>query len=912
MTGIVELVDGNWLLRDQAGNEYLLGAEATPPYAEPGMTGTVELVDGHWIIRDDSGLGYIVRIRDNGEYADASFAYAEPGMSGTISLVDGLWLLKDDAGFEYLLGAEASPTYIEPGMEGTVELVDGHWLLRDGAGNEYLLGAEVFSPYAEPGMIGTIELVDGHWVLRDGTGNEYLLGAEVSPPYAEPGMIGTVELVDGHWLLRDGAGNEYLLGVEVSHPYAEPGMAGTIELVDGHWVLRDGTGNEYLLGAEVFSPYAEPGMIGTIELVDGHWVLRDGTGNEYLLGAEVSTPYAEPGMIGTVELVDGHWLLRDGAGNEYLLGAEVSPPYAEPGMIGTIELVDGHWVLRDGTGNEYLLGAEVSSPYAEPGMAGTIELVDGHWVLRDGTGNEYLLGAEVSPLYAEPGMIGTIELVDGHWVLRDGAGNEYLLGAEVFSPYAEPGMIGTIELVDGHWVLRDGTGNEYLLGAEVSPPYAEPGMIGTIELVDGHWVLRDGADATYLIPVAPEAMAALLEPYPLTDSADASIPYAEPGMAGTIELVDGHWVLRDGADATYLIPVAPETMAALLEPYLTDSADVSIPYAEPGMRGTIALVEGHWVLKDSADATYLIPVAPEAMAALLEPYLTDSADASIPYAEPGMSGTIELVEGHWTLKDSADTVYLIPFLQETVSRLQEPFFRDRADTVIPYAEPGMSGTIALVEGYWILKDDADTLYLLSSPQEALARLQEARMRDKAEADSAYTDPTLLYLLTGEPRFPDRPEAQDSLPYIEVSPVVLDSPRYLPENEAQLRKIYETILRLETAPNRPPEIIMDLGPVGKELYSGKAADEGSASLLLIKNLSSGKYYLQIGLFDRREALARKLTGLNWVYPYALESTGTSQSPSYKLLVGPVNEGESNALLLRFKRYGYHDAFIRREG
>jgi hypothetical protein len=376
--------------------------------------------------------------------------------------------------------------------------------------------------------------------------------------------------------------------------------------------------------------------------------------------------------------------------------------------------------------------------------------------------------------------------------------------------------------------------------------------------------------------------------------------------------LDGRWVLRDSADAVYLIPAAPAATAALLEPYLTDSADASIPYAEPSMAGRVELVDGRWVLRDSADAVYLIPAAPAATAALLEPYLTDSVDASIPYAEPGMRGTIALVEGYWTLKDSADTVYLIPFLQKTVSRLQEPFFRDRADTVIPYAEPGMKGTIELVEGRWILKDDADTLYLIPSPQEALVRLEEARMRDKAEADSAYIDPILRYLLTGEPRFPDRPEVQDSLPYIEVSPVVLDSPRYLPENEAQLRKIYETILKLETAPDRPPEVIMDLGPVGKELYSGDAADEGNASLLLIKNLSSGKYYLQIGLFDRREALARKLTGLNWVYPYALESTGTSQSPSYKLLVGPVNEGESNALLLRFKRYGYHDAFIRREG
>jgi hypothetical protein len=234
-----------------------------------------------------------------------------------------------------------------------------------------------------------------------------------------------------------------------------------------------------------------------------------------------------------------------------------------------------------------------------------------------------------------------------------------------------------------------------------------------------------------------------------------------------------------------------------------------------------------------------------------------------------------------------------------------------AEASLAYAEPGMTGTVELLEGYWVLRDDADTLYLLPSPQDALARLEEARIRYKAEEDSAYTDPDgLLYLLTGELRFPDRPEALDSLPNIELPPLALDSPAYLPESE--LRKIYDTILGIETAPDRPPEVIMDLGPISKYRHTGEEGGVGKASLLLIKNLSGGKYYLQIGLFDRKEVLAQKLTGLNWAYPYALETAGTSRLPKYKLLVGPVNEGESNALLLRFKRYGYHDAFIRREG
>jgi hypothetical protein len=380
------------------------------------------------------------------------------------------------------------------------------------------------------------------------------------------------------------------------------------------------------------------------------------------------------------------------------------------------------------------------------------------------------------------------------------------------------------------------------------------------------------------------------------NTVDASIPYAEPGMTGTVELADGNWMLRDASGTEYLL-----------------GAEASLAYAEPGMSGTVQLVDGRWVLRDSADVTYLIPAQPETIAGLPEAYFRNTVDASIPYAEPGMTGTVELADGYWMLRDSADVAHLIPFPPESISRLQEVVFRDSADTVIPYAEPGMHGTVALIEGYWVLKDDADTLYLLPSPHDALVRLQDAHVKDEAEADAEYANPDdFFYILTGEPRFSDRPEAMYSPPYIGPPLIALNSPRYTPESETQLRNIYDAILRIESAPDRPPEVIMDLGPIVRDRYTGDVADMNNASLLLIKTVSGGKYYLQIGLFDRREVLAQKLTDLNWAYPYALETAGTLQSPKYKLLVGPVNEGESNALLLRFKRYGYHDAFIRREG
>jgi hypothetical protein len=332
-------------------------------------------------------------------------------------------------------------------------------------------------------------------------------------------------------------------------------------------------------------------------------------------------------------------------------------------------------------------------------------------------------------------------------------------------------------------------------------------------------------------------------------------------------------------------------------PGYRDSVETMLPYAEPGMSGTIELVDGRWILRDYADAEYLLffPYGTD-LVRLLMPGYRDSAETMLPYAEPGMSGTIELVDGRWILRDYADAEYLLPALYLTdivrlryIAAILDARFRESMKMRYPYAKPGAAGTVYLVE---------------------------------ENVDAASDISNLIYILTGEPQFVDRPvvNLDAYMPYPGG-----DTPEFnvvLAGDENSIRNIYNTIVSIESAPNRPPEVVVDLGQIREEqktnilyLLPESAVDTGSsrtASLLLIKRLASGKYYLQIGLFDRKDVLARELTNLNWAYPYALETSGNPQSPMYKLLVGPVNEGEGNALLLRFKRYGYNDAFIRKEG
>jgi cell division septation protein DedD len=79
--------------------------------------------------------------------------------------------------------------------------------------------------------------------------------------------------------------------------------------------------------------------------------------------------------------------------------------------------------------------------------------------------------------------------------------------------------------------------------------------------------------------------------------------------------------------------------------------------------------------------------------------------------------------------------------------------------------------------------------------------------------------------------------------------------------------------------------------------------------VISALERGKYYPQIGAFSRAETVEALILKVGSGYPLAVQNAGAGENPVYRLLIGPVNLGESGALLRRFKSIGYSDAFVR---
>jgi hypothetical protein len=84
-----------------------------------------------------------------------------------------------------------------------------------------------------------------------------------------------------------------------------------------------------------------------------------------------------------------------------------------------------------------------------------------------------------------------------------------------------------------------------------------------------------------------------------------------------------------------------------------------------------------------------------------------------------------------------------------------------------------------------------------------------------------------------------------------------------------------------------------------------------SIPVIKKLEKGRYYVQLGAYDKALALESAVSRVSKVgrsYPLKVNPQG-SKKAMYRLLIGPLNQGEAAAIVERFRRAGWKDAFVR---
>jgi cell division septation protein DedD len=176
--------------------------------------------------------------------------------------------------------------------------------------------------------------------------------------------------------------------------------------------------------------------------------------------------------------------------------------------------------------------------------------------------------------------------------------------------------------------------------------------------------------------------------------------------------------------------------------------------------------------------------------------------------------------------------------------------------------------------------------------------------------------------------PAAPDLAEAAPPEEKTSPPADEPGEAAEEKGLITEAESgTITELTMVPSteRPPEDWYTIPPESvipplsetsapSERDAGIPAESGPApagifSVPVISSLEDGKYYLQLGAYSRADAVEPAISRIGKSYPLVVQNGGNTDRPVYRVLLGPVNLGESGALLERFKSSGYSDAFVR---
>ena len=170
------------------------------------------------------------------------------------------------------------------------------------------------------------------------------------------------------------------------------------------------------------------------------------------------------------------------------------------------------------------------------------------------------------------------------------------------------------------------------------------------------------------------------------------------------------------------------------------------------------------------------------------------------------------------------------------------------------------------------------------------------------ANDAVGETLIITLDIAEERIPEAPKLPDIAPEDYIDPI--DPAAFATEDhtadevwlpaEDYIEAPAITVTIRESPPagyNTPPEFSLFPFP-------------------MISSPEAGMWYVQIGAFSQPELVESEINRIGTGYPIAVQNTGTDTDPVFRVLLGPLNQGESGAMLQRFKSIGYKDAFMRR--
>lgn len=171
-------------------------------------------------------------------------------------------------------------------------------------------------------------------------------------------------------------------------------------------------------------------------------------------------------------------------------------------------------------------------------------------------------------------------------------------------------------------------------------------------------------------------------------------------------------------------------------------------------------------------------------------------------------------------------------------------------------------------------------------------------------------------------------APDELSELAPEVVVTEENAQAGELSEEIAEEYEPIVLVPSEPNPPvqksavepePEVkVLESVPVEAEIASPSAktgkkpTSDGynfdKYTVPSLKNLKSGKYYVQIGVYGDKANIKAIIDTYAGKYPVTLVPLASGKAT--QVLIGPLSVDEYGTVLNRFKSYGYKDAFLRK--
>jgi hypothetical protein len=200
--------------------------------------------------------------------------------------------------------------------------------------------------------------------------------------------------------------------------------------------------------------------------------------------------------------------------------------------------------------------------------------------------------------------------------------------------------------------------------------------------------------------------------------------------------------------------------------------------------------------------------------------------------------------------------------------------------------------------------------------EAARLAEERRAAEEATRAAEMERPEVTVLLPreeGEPGGPwVDPVAELPPPPPERTKILVQTPEETGEPQGPWVKPIEAPAdppARELVEPPPPELTLITDPPQPSPQSAETPGTFAVPVNIITELEKGKYYVQLGAFRNITSVESVLLSIDPGYPLNVQNSGSAERPMYRLLIGPVNLGESGALVQRFKGSGYRDAYIR---